>query len=426
MKKDKFFTPQVCLAIFAVAVAGSVIYQPPYFYSAYYDAFMEAFGMTHQQIGIMIAVYGWGNLLTYIPGGIMADKFSPKIMLVCSLFSTAAVTLWMAFSMNAMTAILSAAMFSITTCLLFFTAGNKAVRVIGGKDHCATAFSWYYGVSSVIGFVFGMVQIWIYDQFATTHDAIYWSIIVLAISCAIAGALVLIFYKEDKKEIEHTSDDDKMKLSDIPHLVKNKKLWTAALLMGMFCAVNGSISYFVPYLTSCHGLSVSHGALFSNLTQYGLAIICPIGGYIVDKILKSTTKLFVIGFVLVIGLLAVVIAMPTMGLPMALLFATLVTAVSSIMNSIVWSILDEIHIPLKYAATSVGLASLIVYAPDLFLYNIYGYWLDSFGEAAGYQKLWICTAGIAAASILISFILLHMNKDDAKNASEEAIAEAAQ
>lgn len=425
MKKDKYFTPQVMLAIFAVAVAGSVIYQPPYFYSAYYDAFMEAFGMTHQQIGLMIAVYGWGNLLTYIPGGILADKFSPKIMLVASLFSTAAVTLWMALSMNAMTAILSAGAFSITTCLLFFTAGNKAIRVIGGADHCATAFSSYYGLSSWIGFLFGMVQIWIYDQFATTHAAIFWSIIVLAASCFIAGVLVLIFYKEDKKNITKDGDDEKIKIRDIPAIAKNSKLWVAALLMGMFCAVNGSISYFVPYLTSCHGLSISHGALFSNLTQYGLAIICPIGGYIVDKVLKSTTKLYVIGFVLVIALLAVVIAMPTMGLPMAILFATLITAVSSIMNSIVWSILDEINIPIKYAATAVGLASMIVYAPDLFLYNIYGYWLDTFGEAAGYQKLWICTAGIAAAAIVVSFILLHMNKDNAK-AAASAEAETAE
>ncbi len=44
--------------------------------------------MTNAQAGFLLSAYAIGCMVLYIPGGIVADKFSTKKMLVLSLFST--------------------------------------------------------------------------------------------------------------------------------------------------------------------------------------------------------------------------------------------------------------------------------------------------------------------------------------------------
>ena len=407
-QKDAFFTPKVWMAIFAVSIAGSIIYQPPYFYSGYYDAFMEAFHMTHSQIGTYIAVYAWGNLLSYIPGGIIADKVAPKKLLIVSLFGTALITLAMALWMNPFCAILTSFLFAITTCLLFWTTITKATRSIGGKDHVASVYAWSGGIKGILGFLFGLLQVWVFDLMPDNQSGIFWSIIVMAGCCAVAGVLVMIFYKDDDATANAT-EEDKMQIRDLPKVAKNPTLWTASLLMALFGGAYGTLSYFVPYLTSIVGLTVSQGALFNQVISYGVCLVCPIGGYIIDKYTHSTFKFFNIGMVVVIALMFVILYLP-MGAVSAILICTVTYAVGAIMSSTMWSMLDEIKIPMKYAATGVGLASIVAYAPDLFLYNIYGNWLDYLGEATGYRMMWWTTIGICAAGILVSFLVQTMNK----------------
>lgn len=405
IKDKKFFTARVWMAILAVSIAGSVAWQPPYFYSGFYDAFMEAFHMNHSQIGLYIAVYGWGNLLSYVPGGIIADYYGPRKLLLVSLFGTALITLAMAIWMTPFCAILTSFLFSITTCLLLWSTLTKAVRVIGGSDHCATVYSLYSGISGVIGFCFGMVQIWVFNLCHDNTSGIYWALITLAASCFIAGVLVAFFYRDDPNELEHAEKEEKMNLRDVPKIAKNPILWATSVLMALFLAAFGTISYFVPYLTSIVGLTVTQGAIFNSVISYGVSFVVPIGGFLIDRYLKSTFKLFIIGLVLIMMMMFVILYVP-MGAATAIVVCTLTYTVGAILSAAMWAILDEIHIPMKYAATGIGLASMVAYAPDLFLYNIYGNWLDSMGEATGYRMMWFATIGICLVALVLSFILL--------------------
>ena len=103
------------LAIISFSIAGSVIYELPYIKYVYYDKFVEAFGMTNAQAGFLLSAYAIGCLILYIPGGILADKFSTKRMLVLSLFGTGILGLIMAFSMNYTTALVVFFLFAVSS-----------------------------------------------------------------------------------------------------------------------------------------------------------------------------------------------------------------------------------------------------------------------------------------------------------------------
>ena len=122
------------LAISSFSIAGSVIYELPYIKYVYYDKFVEAFGMTNAQAGFLLSAYAIGCLILYIPGGILADKFSTKRMLVLSLFGTGILGLIMAFSMNYTTALVVFFLFAVTTSFVFWAALNKGLRILGGKE----------------------------------------------------------------------------------------------------------------------------------------------------------------------------------------------------------------------------------------------------------------------------------------------------
>ena len=81
--------------------------------------------MTNAQVGFLMSAYAVGCLLLYIPGGILADKFSTKKMLVLSLMGTGALGIVMALSMNYVTALIAFFLFAVTTSFVFWAALNK-------------------------------------------------------------------------------------------------------------------------------------------------------------------------------------------------------------------------------------------------------------------------------------------------------------
>ncbi|MDR0656547.1 MAG: hypothetical protein LBG22_09570, partial [Treponema sp.] len=79
------------LVILFIALAGGVITKLPYLFGAYYMPLIKATGITNAQLGLMSTAYGVVNFLCYLPGGILADRFSAKKLVVIATLGTAAI-----------------------------------------------------------------------------------------------------------------------------------------------------------------------------------------------------------------------------------------------------------------------------------------------------------------------------------------------
>ena len=73
------------LTVMTLGLAGGSIYFLPYIKYIFYDAQIASMGITNTQSGLLLTMYTIGNMILYIPGGIIADKVSPKKALVVSL-----------------------------------------------------------------------------------------------------------------------------------------------------------------------------------------------------------------------------------------------------------------------------------------------------------------------------------------------------
>lgn len=419
--KKKFLDWKSFLAVISFAIAGSVIYELPYIKYVYYDKLIEAFNITNAQAGFMLSAYAMGCLALYIPGGIVADKFSTKKMLVLSLWGTGILGFVLAFSMNYITALIVFFMFALTTSFVFWTALNKGLRLIGGEDNSGSTYGWYYALGSVISFCTSLV---FWAQYASTdnaHDAMFKTIIAMSIAVIIAGVLVLITFKDSA--ITVGEDEDKFKLSDVGKAIKNPYLWWASIIMFVMYTVYSNVTYFTPYLSSQIGVPVEDSAFLGIIRSYVLYFLAPIGGYIADKKLHSTLKFYGYGFIVIAILFFAVMMVPAGegSMFIAITISMLASAFGMMMYGVMWSILNEIKIPVTYAATAIGIASMVIYLPDLFVPTLFGTWLDTLGEAAGYKRMFLFMGVCCVIAVVLAFTLAKKVKSIKDNEGAEEV-----
>jgi nitrate/nitrite transporter NarK len=65
----------------ALCMSGAIIFMLPFLREIYYIPMQNAFGFTNTQMGVLMSVFGTMSMLTYFPGGWLADKFSPRLLM---------------------------------------------------------------------------------------------------------------------------------------------------------------------------------------------------------------------------------------------------------------------------------------------------------------------------------------------------------
>ena len=417
--KKSHLSLKTFLAIISFSIAGSVIYELPYIKYVYYDKLLPAFDMTNAQAGFLLSAYAIGCLILYIPGGIMADKFSTKKMLVLSLFGTGILGFIMAFSMNYITALIVFFLFAVTTSFVFWTALNKGLRLLGGKEDSGSTYGWYYALGSVISLVCSIIFWALYASTENAHDAMFKTIIAMSVAVILAGILVQITFKEDATAMGELAEEDRFKLSDVGKAIRNPYLWWASIIMFLIYTIYSNVTYFTPYLSSQVGMDVSDSAFLGIIRGYVFYFLSPLGGYIADKLLKSTLKLYGYGFIVLGALFFITTQIPAGegSVTIAIIISLLASAFAMMLYGVMWSILNEINIPISYAATAIGLASMVIYLPDLFVPEMIGSWLDNLGEEAGYFRMFIFFGICCVLAVVLSLTLA--KKVKTLNASKE-------
>ena len=88
-----------------------------------------------------------------------------------------------------------------------------------------------------------------------------------------------------------------------------------------------------------------------------------------------------------------------------LIIMTIVTGVFTYMaRGAMFAVPSELEIPRKYAGSTSGLVCCIGYCPDLFIFVLYGYWLDVYGNA-GFDRIFLFAAVVMAIGVLNSIAI---------------------
>ena len=77
----------------ALIIAGEVVFGLPFHTARFFrPTLLEVFGFTNTQLGDLFAVYGITAMISYFPGGALADRYPARTLLTLSLRAFSMVT----------------------------------------------------------------------------------------------------------------------------------------------------------------------------------------------------------------------------------------------------------------------------------------------------------------------------------------------
>ena len=127
--------------MFALVAAGEIVFGLPFHTARFFrPTLLEVFNFTNTQLGDLFAIYGITAMVSYFPGGALADRFPARSLLTASLFATGVGGLFMAAIPPAMPMGLLYGFWGITTIFLFWGALIRATREWGGESTQGLAF----------------------------------------------------------------------------------------------------------------------------------------------------------------------------------------------------------------------------------------------------------------------------------------------
>lgn len=393
------------LSILSLSLAGGSIYLIPFLKYVFYDYQIEAMGITNQQSGFLLTMYGIGCMLLYVPGGIVVDKFTPKKCILYSLISTTILTLIYAFTNSYKVSLVIWLLLAITTAFVFWSALMKTIRMLGDDDEQGRIFGIYYAGNGITGALGNGVALWAGSLSQDARGSLFNVVIVYAIFTAVSAIMIALFLKEDTNEKVETLEEDKFKSSDVIKLLKNPIVWIFSLVIFCGYSVYSSTSYFTPYLTNVIGISPEQSGVYSIIRTYLFMLLAPVGGYMADKVFKATSKWFMVAFSVLAILFISVIKVPTNIDPTFISILTLLPGAFGLaLYGVLFSIIDEAKIPVNVTATAVGIASIIGYSPDLFMSAMFGNWLDRYGNL-GYNYIFTFLMGVGIVGAIASYLI---------------------
>lgn len=393
------------LAILSLGVAGGSIYLIPYIRYVFYDWQLEALAITNTQLGILSTAYAIGCMLLYIPGGMIADRLSTKKCILASLITTTVLTAILAFASGYAITLAIWFLFAFTTTFVFWGSLMKTIRMIGTEKEQGFMFGLYYLGNGITGAIVNSIALRLSEMGIDGTQKFMICVLTYAASTLLAALLVFIFVKE-KLYVGTDVTINEFKMDQVKEVMKNPTVWVFSFII--FAAYTVGYSggtMFTPYLTEVVGITPEESGLLSIIRTYIFYILAPLSGYVADKVFKSTSRWFIILFTILAALYFGVLAIPsTMDVTLVSYYTLLPGLFGLALYGIMFSIASETKIPATVMGTAVGIASVIGYSPDFFMWTLFGSWLDKFG-GAGYTYVFIYLGMVSLVGILASYYI---------------------
>ena len=389
------------LVMAILCFSGGIIFMLPFLREVYYIPMQEAFGYDNLQMGILISVFGGASLLTYFPGGWIADQYSPRKLITGSLLATGVAGLYFASFPSYGISIAIHGFWGVCISLVFWGAMIKATREWAPAEEQGRAFGILEsgrGVSEVLSSTLFLA---IFAWLGSNATALSQVINLFAVT-NIALAILAWFILEDSSvEIEETAQSQ-VGLAEVIAVLKMPTVWLISIVVLTAYSAYWGAYYFAPYATDVYGLSVVLGASVAVGKMWLKPIAAISAGFIADKIGVSKT---VFGFFLIMTLSFVVFSLLPGGpgyLVMMLVNASIVSLAIFALRGIYFALLEEGGIAPAVTGTAAGVISAIGFTPDVFMPLLGGMLLDAYPGAEGYRYFYgvialMCAGGSLAA-----------------------------
>ncbi|MFL2632140.1 MAG: MFS transporter [Candidatus Marisimplicoccus sp.] len=396
-------------------LAAESIYILPYVLARVFrPTFLDVFNLTNLELGGLFSIYGIVAFFSYLYGGVLADRYSPRKLLSISLIFTSLGGLIMMTYPSYFIMQLLFAYWGFTTVFIFWAPMLKATRAIGGVKMQGKTFSFLDGGRGIVASSIGLIGVLIFS-ILITKDVSSLTLsekqevfkYVIGASSLIVFIIGIVVYTHLKIELK---DDEKIgNIKSLLKLAKLKSVWLISFII--LCAYMGY------KITDVYSLYASEVMLFDEinaarvgaLQQYLRPIVCISVAFFTDK--NGNINNILIGFfVMMLG--SILFASGLIGVSMNMLFFISLIIVATgtyAIRGLYFSVLKNGKIPYILSGTAIGLISMVGYSPDIFATPLYGYLLDNYPGIKGHQYVYLILFISSIVGIYVSLKFKKLN-----------------
>ncbi len=404
--------------ILTLILAGELIFGLPFHTARFFrPTFLAAFGFSNTQLGDIFAVYGVTAMLTYFPGGALADRFSARTLMTLSLFATAAGGLYMATFPASVQMALLYGYWGITTIFLFWAAMISATRDWGGERSQGMAFGILDGGRGLVAAGFALFAVAVFSLYMPADTALvsdaerregFRTVILLySVATAAAGILTWLLLPKSMQSAATTRSNP---LTGMATVLRRPIVWAqAAIIVCAYCAFKG-LDNFSLYAVQVLGMDEVQGARYTAYASWLRPVAAVAAGVAADR--YSASRIIAVAFatlILSFGYLAIAAPEAT---GLNYLYANILVSFFAVfaLRGVYFALLQETTTPKYLTGTTVGMVSFVGYTPDIFFAPITGRILDAAPGLAGHQNYFLFLVGVAVMGLLLVSWLIWLNR----------------
>ena len=420
-KSNKQLGLRRLFSLLALIAAGETIFFLPFVLARVFrPTLLEVFGLTNLELGTAFSLYGIVAMFAYLPGGPIADAFSPRKLIATALITTAVGGLILASTPSLSSLKQLYAYWGLTTIALFWAALMRATRDWGGEMKQGAAFGLLDGGRGLLTAVTGSLMVVIYSSLipedvasATLEqrsDAFRKIILLLTtITCATA---VLVWFTLPSRNRRDKIKSSSFNFRGVLHVFKMPTVWLQAFII--ICAYVGfkATDVFSLYARDVLELNEVEAAKVGMVSLWMRPIAAIAAGYLADR--TSAASMTIVSFVLLaIGSLVLSCDIIQAGMLGIFLMTIICTSLGIFaLRGLYFAIMKEGKVSVAFTGSAVGLVSVIGYTPDIFMGPVIGYLLDRSPGANGHQDVFLVVFGFAIAGLVGSLFFRHLTHEN--------------
>lgn len=400
-----------------IVLAAGIIFALMYLRTNYQVTMIEVFGITTEQLNTIYSTLGLVYVIGYFPSGWLADRISPKKLIVGSLFGSGLGGLWFAQIPSYTSVKMIFAIWGFFSVFTFWGAHLKIVKLMSTKEEEGRFFGILDGGRGVVEALLATIAIAIFSStlgessdLALKREALVRVIYMYTFSLFALSTLIAIFLKDNESNVDKVDKEEKKiapkrnLIDDFKSVFSNGFVWNLGIIIFLGYTVFWTVYYIGGFLQTNLEVNPITVGLITTIVLWMRPVGGICGGFIADKIGKAKTLKIAVGFasVLLIGISILPYTAPKIVFfALFILLAIMLYAI----RGLYWSLLGNCRLNNAILGLSIGVISFIGYLPDMIIPKVNSALFGTFGGSKGYNAYFITSAicGIIGVIAIIIF-----------------------
>jgi len=386
------------ITLVTLIVAGEAVFFLPFVLARIFrPTLLDVFQISNTELGLWFSVYGLVAMVSYLFGGVLADRFPARNLMATALWLTSGGGLAMAMIPSNEAMIWLYAFWGFTTICLFWAAMIRATREWGGRDFQGRAFGWLEGGRGSVAALLATFAFFLFSREGNLQTII----LATSLFTFLAGLLVCLFIP--RKTPEKSGIQISETIRAIFSLLRMRNTWLLTVII--ICAYTGYkiTDNFSLFAREVLGFSESNAAGVGTVALWIRALVAILAGYLADRYRRTDVITVSFGLTLIGALLVGFRVL--VGIAGLLLLNLALTAAGIYgVRALYFAVMKEAGFPVALTGTAVGILSVAGFAPDIFMGPWMGYLLDNSPGTEGHAHVFLLLSAFALLGLVAGLL----------------------